>query len=166
MSGFDRNQVYVVPVHAANPIGNGEKPSDTLEALKQFLMDFRVGHAFIYRDQLRSNLLLKLFQLEVDLADVSLYNQRLADAIQRKPGETMPLFETAATHAARSILFPLARADIAAAANGEVAADGIDHRSEALKRAEDEVPGVQVSIRAGMHKMAFRDLTVDTTILC
>ena len=49
MSGFDRNQVYVVPVHPAQPTVNGEKPSDTLEQLKQFITDFRVGHAFPYR---------------------------------------------------------------------------------------------------------------------
>ncbi len=53
MSGFDRNQVYVVPVHpAANVDDNIDRPSETLEHLKQFLMNFRVGQSFIYRSVL------------------------------------------------------------------------------------------------------------------
>lgn len=42
-------------------------------------------------DRLRSNVLLKLFQLEVDLEHVGMFNQSLADAIQRRPGELLPI---------------------------------------------------------------------------
>ncbi|KAG8861718.1 minichromosome maintenance protein 5 [Tulasnella sp. 330] len=167
MSGFDRNQVYVVPVHPANRAQGIDKPSEVLQQLKQFLVDYRVGQEYIYRDRLRSNVLLKLFQLEVDLADISMFNLTLANAIQEKPGEIMPIFETAATQVARSSLFPLAQADLAAAAaaRDEANQEGFDtdnHRSDALKRAMEEVPFVQVSIRTGMNMMSCRDLAADT----
>ncbi|KAG8932188.1 minichromosome maintenance protein 5 [Tulasnella sp. 418] len=164
MSGFDPNQVYVVPVHPVNPSANNDQPSESLESLKDFLLSFRIGEEFIYRDRLRANLLLKHYQLEVDLHHVSLFNSSLADAILKRPADIMPLFETAATSAARTILFPLARAELAAAAARRAeaeTAEGGDVRSKNLQKAELEVPGVQVSIRTGQNLMKFRDLTAD-----
>ncbi|KAG9049449.1 minichromosome maintenance protein 5 [Tulasnella sp. UAMH 9824] len=164
MSGFDRDQVFVVPVRGVDegPGTNIEKPSDILEQLRNFLMNFQVGQRWVYREQLRSNLLLKLAQIDVDLEHVALYNQRLADAIQRRPGEIMPLFETAATQAARTILFPLARSGLAAlaAATNEDGSlpDGFE-KSDVVKAAEEAVTGVQVSIKTGMNMMPFRELT-------
>jgi DNA replication licensing factor MCM5 len=92
-------------------------------------------------DQLRANLLLRINSLEVDLKHVALYNDDLAHAIQDKPGDTLPLFETAATRAAERILFPISN-------------DG--------KREEGErtIPDVQIMIKSGMNMLQFRDLTV------
>lgn len=42
-------------------------------------------------DQLRGNLLLKQYLLEVDLRHISLFNDELAHAIQDKPSEILPL---------------------------------------------------------------------------
>jgi hypothetical protein len=42
-------------------------------------------------DRLRSSLLLGRHTLEVDLADVNLYNELLAQKIQERPGEVVPL---------------------------------------------------------------------------
>ncbi|KAG8970275.1 minichromosome maintenance protein 5 [Tulasnella sp. 425] len=166
MSGFDRDQVFVVPVRGVDegPGTNMEKPSDILEQLRNFLMNFQVGQRWVYREQLRSNLLLKLSQLDVDLEHVALYNQRLADAIQRRPGEIMPLFENAATQAARTILFPLARsglAALAAASNEDGTLPEGFEKSDIVKAAEEAVTGVQVSIKTGMNMMPFRELTAD-----
>ena len=78
----------------------------------------------------------------------------------------MSKFETAATYAARSILHPLARNDLAREANREATREGetneteaTDNRSEPLKKAEEAVPSVQVTIKSGMNMMAFRELT-------
>jgi hypothetical protein len=46
------------------------------------------------RDQLRANLLLKQYQLEVDLRHVGLYNDELAHAIQDRPADILPLVST------------------------------------------------------------------------
>ena len=42
-------------------------------------------------DKLRANLLLKQYQLEVDLRHIGLYNDELAHAIQDRPAEILPL---------------------------------------------------------------------------
>ena len=49
MSGYDANQVFVVPVHPAARTVTSDKPSDILEQLKEFLLGFRIGEEFIYR---------------------------------------------------------------------------------------------------------------------
>lgn len=54
----------------------------------------RVKHAqytitFI-SDRLRANVLLKQYVLEVDLDDVRLFHESVADAIANHPGEVMP----------------------------------------------------------------------------
>lgn len=114
-----------------------------------------------YRDNLRGNLLLKQYHLEIDLRHVSLYNDELAHAIQDRPADILPLvsyfssqtsflthvpkFENAATKAARSILFPLASTS--------------DQRAEA---ALQTVPKIQITIRSGLSMQRFRDLTANT----
>ncbi|KAI0670194.1 ATP dependent DNA helicase [Trametes maxima] len=141
MSGFDADRVYSVSVHDVPEPTAPELPSQTEKLLLDFLLQYRVGGDFIYRDKLRANLLLKQHQVEVDLRHVGLYNDELAHAIQEKPGEVLPLFESAATKAARSILFPLT-------SNSEAA--------------QQSIPGIQVLIKSGLNLQQFRDLTADT----
>jgi hypothetical protein len=43
------------------------------------------------RDALRANLLLKQYQLEVDLRHVGMFNDDLAHAIQDRPTDALPL---------------------------------------------------------------------------
>ncbi|KAF8213450.1 ATP dependent DNA helicase [Mycena galopus ATCC 62051] len=71
MSGFDAPAVYT-------------------KLLLDFLLQYRLGGEFIYRDKLRANLLLKQCILEVDLRHLSLYNDELAHAIQDSPSVTLP----------------------------------------------------------------------------
>ncbi|KAG6869157.1 hypothetical protein C0993_012256 [Termitomyces sp. T159_Od127] len=145
MSGFDPNNVYTVSVHDLPAAASPDSPSETEKLLLEFLLQYRVGGEFIYRDQLRGNLLLKQYLLEVDLRHISLFNDELAHAIQDKPAEILPLFENAATKAARSILHPLAGS-----------ADG---QAEA---ATDSIPKIQITLRSGLNMLQFRDLTADT----
>ncbi|KAG6866855.1 hypothetical protein C0991_008791 [Blastosporella zonata] len=146
MSGFDANNVYTVSVHDLPAAISPESPSETEKLLYEFLLQYRVGGEFIYRDKLRGNLLLKQYFLEVDLRHISLFNDELAHIIQDKPAEVLPLFENAATKAARTILFPMVnsedRPDAAAAA--------------------DAIPKVQVTLRSGLNLLQFRELTADT----
>lgn len=57
MSGFDRDQVFVVPVRGVDegPGTNMEKPSDVLEQLRNFLMNFQVGQRWVYRSVFQSS---------------------------------------------------------------------------------------------------------------
>lgn len=93
------------------------------------------------RDQLRGNLLLRSHSLEVDLKHVALYNDDLAHALQDRPGDILPLFEAAASKAAKKILFPTLR----------------DAGNEEL---ENAAPEVQIMIKSGLNMLQFRDLTV------
>ncbi|KAF8898425.1 MCM2/3/5 family-domain-containing protein [Infundibulicybe gibba] len=141
MSGFDTNNIYNVSVHDVPAASAPDSPSETEKLFLEFLLQYRVGGEFIYRDKLRGNLLLKQYVLEVDLRHVSLYNDELAHTIQDRPADVLPLFESAATKAARSILFPVARAD-------DVALESIQN--------------VQITLRSGLNMLQFRDLTADT----
>ncbi|KAL7285743.1 hypothetical protein ACG7TL_000850 [Trametes sanguinea] len=143
MSGFDSDRVYSVAVHDVPEPTAPELPSQTEKLLLDFLLQYRVGGDFIYRDKLRANLLLKQHQVEVDLRHVGLYNDELAHAIQERPGEILPLsqFESAAAKAARTILFPL---------------------SSGSEAAQQSIPNVQVLIKSGLNLQQFRDLTANT----
>ncbi|KAH7929390.1 MCM-domain-containing protein [Leucogyrophana mollusca] len=145
MSGFDANHVYTVSVHDQPAAASPDSPSQTEKLLLDFLLQYRVGGEFIYRDKLRANLLLKQYVLEVDLRHIGLYNDELAHAIQDRPADILPLFENAATKASRTILYPLA--------------GGSDERAEA---ALQSIPKVQITIRTGLNMLRFRDLTANT----
>jgi DNA replication licensing factor MCM5 len=96
------------------------------------------------RDQLRANLLLRLYALEVDLKHVALYNDDLAHAIQDRPGDTLPLFEAAAAKATKKILFPIS--------------------TDASEEAQQDIPEVQIMIKSSMNMLQFRDLTVSRSV--
>ncbi|KAF9229538.1 MCM-domain-containing protein [Gyrodon lividus] len=145
MSGFDANRVFTVNVHDPPAATSTDTPSQAEKLLLDFLLQYRVGGEFIYRDKLRGNILLKQYQLEVDLRHLGLYNDELAHAIQDRPADILPLFENAATKAARAILFPLAGSS--------------DERAEAALQA---IPKIQVTIQSGLNLQRFRDLTADT----
>ncbi|KAI0080001.1 MCM-domain-containing protein [Panus rudis PR-1116 ss-1] len=146
MSGFDANRVYSVSVHDnVEPVAP-DAPSEIEKLLLEFILSYRLGGEFPYRDKLRANLLMKQHHLEVDLRHVGLFNDELAHSIQEKPGEILPLFENAATKAARTILFPLA------------------HGSESdAEAAAQSIPNVQILIKSGLNLQHFRELTASMT---
>ncbi|TFL06506.1 MCM-domain-containing protein [Pterulicium gracile] len=143
MSGFDQNTLYTVSLQAPNSNPESiDTASDTIQLFLDFILQFRDGGVFIYRDALRANLLLKLHLLEVNLNHLILYHQDLGYAIQERPAEFLPLFEVAAAKAARAILFPLASTS-----------------QERTKIAEDSVAQIQVTIKTGLNMLQFKDLT-------
>ncbi|KAI1797594.1 ATP dependent DNA helicase [Ganoderma leucocontextum] len=144
MSGFDADRTYSVRSNRPlrkDPDTSIDLPSNTERLLLDFLLQYRVGNDFIYRDKLRANLLLKQHQIEVDLRHVGLYNDELAHLIQERPAEILQSFEAAAAKAARTILFPLT-------SNSD--------------DAKESIPNVQVLIKSGLNLQQFRDLTANT----
>ncbi|KAF8649862.1 hypothetical protein AX16_005624 [Volvariella volvacea WC 439] len=146
MSGFDANPLYTVNVYEPPAPTAPDSPSDTEKLLLEFLLQYRVGGEFIYRDKLRGNLLLKQYLLEVDLRHVNLFNDEIAHAIQDRPADVLPLFENAATRAARAILYPIST-DPDARQDTEI----------------DSIPQIQITLRSGLNMLQFRDLTANTT---
>ncbi|KAL9715809.1 minichromosome maintenance protein 5 [Leucoagaricus gongylophorus] len=144
MSGFDANRVYNVSVHDLPPATTPDSNSETEKLLLEFLQSFRVGGEFIYRDKLRANLLLKQYILEVDLRHIGLFNEELAFAMQDRPADVLPLFENAATRAARLVLYPLGGSE-----------EGEENITSLL-------PKIQVTLQTGLNMLQFRDLTANT----
>lgn len=106
-----------------------------------------IGTYASYRDQLRENVTLKLFYLEVDTHHLVLYSDELASAIQERPGELLPLFETAAVNVARQLLYP------------NIVAGTVQDKQEELARL---IPSVQIMMRSGQNMTSFRDLAANT----
>ena len=123
----------------------------------------RVLHSYLQlRDKLRANLLLKHYQLQVDLRHLSLYNDELAHLIQNKPADILPLvrrvafesglhstvfsqFENAATKASRAILFPFESG-----------------QNESPDASVHSIPKIQICVKSGLNMLQFRELTADT----
>ncbi|CAG5130699.1 unnamed protein product [Candidula unifasciata] len=74
---------------------------------KQFIREFHEGNfSYRYRDQLKRHYNLKQYWLEVDLDDVSSYDESLAEKLLKQPSEHLPLFEDAAKEVADEITRP------------------------------------------------------------
>ncbi|KAI9637977.1 MCM2/3/5 family-domain-containing protein [Dioszegia hungarica] len=142
MPGFDQNRVYSVQVLA------GDQPPDSPAEIERlfydFLSGFRVGGEFVYRDRLRSSLLLHHHTLDVDLRDLVVWNEELAQKVQEMPGDMIPLVESALLRLARQLLNPTGA------------------ETGGSSSAVEMVPDMQVTIRSGMNLLQFRDLTANT----
>ncbi|KAG8689131.1 minichromosome maintenance protein 5 [Ceratobasidium sp. 423] len=150
MSAYDGNRIIAVNAAAYADEGVSSERSDArnIEArLKQFLTEFRVRNEFIYRDKLRENVALKLFYLEVDTQDLVLYSDDLASAIQERPGEILPLFETAAVQVSRQLLYP------------NIVQGSVQEKQDELARL---IPSIQIMLRSGQNMTSFRDLAANT----
>lgn len=88
-SGFDAPRIYSVGVLPGE--NHPDSRSQIEDAFLQFLSGFRVGGEFIYRDRLRSSLLLHHHSLEVDLRDLGVWNEELGQKVQEQPGDMVPL---------------------------------------------------------------------------
>ncbi|KAH7333859.1 MCM2/3/5 family-domain-containing protein [Rhizoctonia solani] len=149
MSAYDGNRVIAVNAASYLDEGVSSERSDArnIEArLKQFLTEFRVRNEFIYRDKLRENVALKLFYIEVDTQDLVLYSDDLASAMQERPGEVLPLFETAAVQVARQLLYP------------NIVQGSVQEKQDELARM---IPSIQIMLRSGQNMTGFRDLAAD-----
>ncbi|KAJ3089561.1 minichromosome maintenance protein 5 [Quaeritorhiza haematococci] len=110
--GWDAGRVYytnVVPgteddEYNAQPDGN-PSPAAIERRFLEFLRTFRIDNNFVYRDQLRQNLIMKLYFLEVDLAHLISFDEALANKVKDHPAEYLPWFENAVKVCARQSTF-------------------------------------------------------------
>ncbi|TXT13612.1 hypothetical protein VHUM_00979 [Vanrija humicola] len=139
-SGFEQNRIYSVQVLEGDQ--GVDSPAETEALFLRFLSEFRVNQEFIYRDRLRSSLLLHHHTLEVDLNDLNLFDAELAQKVRDKPGEMLPLLESALLRLARTLVSPSTEPGSSTAA--------------------ELVPEMQVTLKSGMNMFQFRQLTADT----
>lgn len=88
----------------------GEDPLDSsfneiTKAFRSFILEFRLNNQFIYRDQLKENLLIRNYFLKVDAEHLIGYNEDLNKKLSDEPSEMIPLFENAITDIAKKIAY-------------------------------------------------------------
>lgn len=104
--------------------------------LRTFILSFFVHGAYIYRDQLRANCILRNYSLDVDVAHLIVFDEELGHRLSAEPAELLPLFERAALEAAQRVAFAGQDADAAPAPEG-----------------------IQVVLRSSANTTAIRDLS-------
>lgn len=86
---------------------SGEEPNTRIQAaLKEFILAFQIDNTFIYRDQIRQNVLIKQYYCDVDIAHLISYNEELAHRLTSEPAHIIPIFETALRSCTQQVVFP------------------------------------------------------------
>lgn len=142
MSGFDDMGVFFVDTFAADEMNPGGESASKInfmnikKKLREFLRQFQTGQFnFVYRDSLRNNYTSGRYWLEVDLKDLSSFDEELGELVKKQPNEMLPLFEEAAKEVADEITRP---------------------RPEG----EEHVKPIQVMLRSEANPVLIRQLTV------
>ncbi|KAK9480447.1 MCM2/3/5 family-domain-containing protein [Lipomyces japonicus] len=103
---FDLARIFTASVLPPSDAPGNESKVEIEDSFRDFILEFRIDSDFIYRDQLRENLLIKRSLLNVDMAHLILYNEDLAHKLANEPGELLPLFENAVRDVAKRIIYP------------------------------------------------------------
>lgn len=99
---FDRPEVYSAPVLQGDS-PNDDDNTEIIKSFKDFILEFRLDSHFLYRDQLRNNLLVKRYSLTVATEHLIGYNEDLYKKLSDEPSDVVPLFESAITQVAKRI---------------------------------------------------------------
>ncbi|KAL8892996.1 MAG: hypothetical protein Q9192_005518, partial [Flavoplaca navasiana] len=108
---MDRGSVFSSSVLPPDPDALDDSRSQIQAQLRNFILEFRLDNAFIYRDQIRENVLVKQYYCDVDIAHLISYNEELAHKLQTEPADTIPLFEAALKQCTNRIVYPSQKAD-------------------------------------------------------
>ncbi|KAK3092794.1 hypothetical protein FSP39_007290 [Pinctada imbricata] len=109
MAGFDEAGVFY-----SDNFGSEDQTDDgqinrqqVKKRFKDFIRQFHEGNfSYRYRDQLKRNYNLGQYWLEVDIEDVSSFDEALAEKLYKLPTEHLPLFEDAAKEVADEVTHP------------------------------------------------------------
>ncbi|QPG73378.1 minichromosome maintenance protein 5 [Brettanomyces nanus] len=101
---FERADTFSTSVLPGEP-ATEDQFSEVIKAFKSFILEFRINNRFLYRDQLRENILLHQYQLTVNSEHLISYNDELNKKLTDEPAEMIPLFEQAITDIAKRIAY-------------------------------------------------------------
>ncbi|KAF8473854.1 MCM2/3/5 family-domain-containing protein [Kalaharituber pfeilii] len=101
---MDRASVFSLGVLPPDPEVGDDSRALTQAKFVSFISTFRLDNSFIYRDQLKENILTKLYYLDVDIAHLISFNEELAHRLQNEPADIVPLFEAAIRECARRMV--------------------------------------------------------------
>lgn len=89
---MDRQSAYTLSVFPEDRDDlPGNSPSLVHEQLVNFILEFHVDNVFLYRDQIRENVLSKRYFCDVDIAHLIAYDEQLAHRLNNEPGEIVPI---------------------------------------------------------------------------
>ncbi|OBT46300.1 minichromosome maintenance protein 5 [Pseudogymnoascus sp. WSF 3629] len=104
---MDRQSVYTTSVYQPNyGEEDGEVRGQILLKLQSFILEFQLGTAFIYRDQLHANVMKKQYFCDVDIGHLISFNEELAHKLVTEPAEIIPLFEAALKNCTHRSIYP------------------------------------------------------------
>jgi DNA replication licensing factor MCM5 len=103
---LDRQSIYSLSVLPGASDPSSHPRTELQSSLTNFILAFQIDNVYIYRDQLRSNVLSRQYFCSVDLAHLISYNEELAHRLTSEPADTIPLFENAIRICAQRIVFP------------------------------------------------------------
>lgn len=105
-TAMDRRSAYSLSVLAPDPDAIEDSKTQIQAQLRDFILEFRLDNAFIYRcvlwcynaepswssesDQIRQNVLIRQYYCDVDVAHLISYNEELAHKLTTQPAEIIP----------------------------------------------------------------------------
>ncbi|KAI8927661.1 MCM2/3/5 family-domain-containing protein [Entophlyctis helioformis] len=91
--GWDNGRVFTTAVYAGDQ--RDDSPVVIERKFGEFLRNFRLEAEYIYREQLRQNLIVNQNFVEVDMGHLLSYDEELANNLKERPKEYLALFENA-----------------------------------------------------------------------
>lgn len=101
---YDRPENYSAPALGPSDASD-DSHNEIIKAFKAFVLEFRLNNQFIYREQLRENLLVKHYFLKVNNEHLIGFNEELNKKLNDDPTEMVPLFEHAITDIGKRIAY-------------------------------------------------------------
>lgn len=123
MAGYDDLGIYfsdnIINEDGNNANGSTFNFNSVKKHFKVFLRNFHTGDFnYKYRDQIKEHFGINQFWIEVSLNDLGVFNDELADKVNKSPIEHLKIFEIAATELTDEITKP--RVDDAPVKNMQV----------------------------------------------
>jgi DNA replication licensing factor MCM5 len=103
---MDARSEYTVSVLSGYNDSTEEPRTEIQAKLKEFILAFQIDGAFVYRDQIRENVLVRQYYCDIDVAHLISYNEELAHKLTSDPADIIPLFEAALKQCTQRIVYP------------------------------------------------------------
>jgi DNA replication licensing factor MCM5 len=90
---MDRESVYTLSVGFGQE-GRDDEGDSRIKVQQQlinFILEFRVDNQFIYREQIRENVLAKKYACDVNVSHLITYNEELAHRLTTEPADIIPI---------------------------------------------------------------------------
>lgn len=133
---FEQPRIYTTSVLPGEELPDGAL-SEAGKQLKRFILEFYIGGSYIYREQLRENVLTGRYFLKIHMTHLVLFQEDLGQRLSDEPGVILPIFESVAKEVATRIVYNAA----------ENSAEG------------NSIPSIQILLESDANTISLRDLT-------